>query len=332
MEMSGSFFSNSDPMDSDNDYTVVEGTRLKRKYRRTTKDVKSVTNSQDLIWFIETSHKRKLTAREACSIESTCRHNGDYNVHLLSTGNISSSDCPYHRLLSRLPNFHSARLNVSVALAETPLRATEAALNQSVYKVVHLSDCLRYVVLWKRGGVYLDSDVIVVKSLKGIRNAVFYQRRKPKEVGNSILFFDKRHPVLGEIIDKCARVYNPNFRMTCGPALMSLLPSDTVLSRQVKFFNESAFFAVPWKKWRDLFHPGKAPAVLRATNASYGVHFWNYLSKKRQWCPDLVALWTFSRAPTAPRCTNEPPWRGTFEYIVSRNESVLGMYRRIPPQ
>lgn len=39
MEMSGSCFSNSDPMDSDNDYTVVEGKRLKRKYRRTTKDV-----------------------------------------------------------------------------------------------------------------------------------------------------------------------------------------------------------------------------------------------------------------------------------------------------
>ncbi|XP_037568222.1 neuropeptide-like protein 29 [Dermacentor silvarum] len=39
MEMSGSCFSNSDPMDSDNDYTIVESKRLKRKYRRTTKDV-----------------------------------------------------------------------------------------------------------------------------------------------------------------------------------------------------------------------------------------------------------------------------------------------------
>nr|XP_054930403.1 uncharacterized protein LOC129386458 [Dermacentor andersoni] len=39
METSGSCFSNSEPMDSDNDYTVVEGKRLKRKYRKTTKDV-----------------------------------------------------------------------------------------------------------------------------------------------------------------------------------------------------------------------------------------------------------------------------------------------------
>ncbi|KAH7965896.1 hypothetical protein HPB49_011951 [Dermacentor silvarum] len=261
-------------MTADNDRQNSGSKRVRRSGEE------SVNQSQDLIWFIETSHKQKLTAREACSIESTCRHNGDYNVHLLSTGNISSSDCPYHRILSRLPNFHSARLNVSVVLAETPLRATEAALNRSIYKVVHLSDWLRYVVLWKRGGVYLDSDMIVVKSLKGIRNAVFYQRIKSKEVGNSVLFFDKRHPVLGKIIQECARLYNPDFRMTCGPSLMSFLLSDTVLSRRVKFFNESSFFAVPWENWQELFHPGKAPAVFRATNASYGVHFWNYLSKK----------------------------------------------------
>ncbi|XP_070395550.1 cytochrome P450 3A24-like [Dermacentor albipictus] len=43
MEMSGSCFSNSEPMDSDNDYTVVEGKRLKRKYRKTTKDGRSST-------------------------------------------------------------------------------------------------------------------------------------------------------------------------------------------------------------------------------------------------------------------------------------------------
>ncbi|KAH7986225.1 hypothetical protein HPB49_026075 [Dermacentor silvarum] len=31
---------------------------------------------------------------------------------------------------------------------------------------------------------------------------------------------------------------------------------------------------------QDLFDPRKAPVVLRATNTSYGVHFWNKLSKK----------------------------------------------------
>ncbi|KAH7966129.1 hypothetical protein HPB49_013913 [Dermacentor silvarum] len=243
-------------------------------------------NSQYHIWFIETSYKRKLSARQACSIESACRINGDYNVHLLSTGNFSSSDCPYYRILSKLPNFCSANLNVSATLAGTPLGAAEAALDQSPNKVSHLSDFLRYTVLWKRGGVYLDTDVIVIKSLKGIRNTVCYQKTdKHIKVSSAILFFDKWHPVLGALIDKCARVYDPDLWTTCGPALTSLLPLDAEFSSRVKFLNVSAFCAVPWEKWEDLFHLGKTPAVLRATNASYGVHFWNHLSKQRRVVP-----------------------------------------------
>ncbi|XP_065295070.1 lactosylceramide 4-alpha-galactosyltransferase-like [Dermacentor albipictus] len=246
----------------------------------------SVNDTQNDIWFIETSDKQKLTARQACSIESACRHNGDYNVHLLFTGNISSSHCPYHRMLSKLPNFRSARLNVSVELAGTALRAVEAALNRSTHKVVHLSDFLRYIVLWKHGGIYLDSDLIVTKSLKGIRNAVFYQCRKKRDaVANGILFFEKRHPVLAAIIDRCARVYDPVNRITCGPALMSSLPLDTEFSRRISFFNESVFFPVRWQNWTDLFQPEKAPVVLRATNVSYGVHLWNHLSENTRVVP-----------------------------------------------
>ncbi|KAH7965488.1 hypothetical protein HPB49_008391 [Dermacentor silvarum] len=244
---------------------------------------------QDHIWFLETSYKRKLGPREACSIESACRNNGDYTVHLLSTGNISSSDCPYQRVLSKFPNFRSAGLNVSLELAGTqlePLHAIGGALNESPYKVEHLSDFLRYVVLWKSGGVYLDTDVIVMKSLKGIRNTVFYlSKNEIHGVANGILFFDKQHPVIGALIDKCARVYNPYWWTTCGPAIMSLLPLDTEFSRLVNFSNESAFFPVPWYKGLDLFHPGKASAVLRAANASFGVHFWNNLSKNTRVVP-----------------------------------------------
>ena len=36
----------------------------------------------------------------------------------------------------------------------------------------HITDGLRYAILWKEGGYYLDFDVIVVKNLCGIRNAL----------------------------------------------------------------------------------------------------------------------------------------------------------------
>lgn len=245
---------------------------------------KEPTNSgEDHIWFLETSNKTRLTAREACSIESACRHSGNYTVHLLSTGNISSRECQYLRLLSRLPNFRSSGLNASAELAGTPLAplyAEGGPLHRSPHVVAHLSDFLRYVVLWKRGGVYLDTDVIVMRSLKGIRNSVFYQSRVQDDaVANGILFFDKQHPVLGALIGKCARVYSPEKWTSCGPALVSPLALDAYFSHRLNFIDESAFFAIPYEKWETLFNPKSAPEVLRAINSSYGVHFWNKLSK-----------------------------------------------------
>lgn len=246
----------------------------------------SVNESKGDIWFLETSYKRTLNAREACSIESSCRYNSDYTVHLLSTGKMNSSECPYYRVLLKIPNFRSSGLNASAELAGTPLaplHATGGALHRSPYIVAHLSDFLRYVVLWNRGGVYLDSDVIVMKSLRGIRNAAFYQSRiQGDAVANGILFFDKKHPFLKALIDRCARVYNPGAWTSCGPSIMSALATDAEFSHSVKFLNESVFFAVPWQKWENLFNPGLAPEVLRAVNSSYGVHFWNNLSKKKR--------------------------------------------------
>ncbi|XP_065296159.1 lactosylceramide 4-alpha-galactosyltransferase-like [Dermacentor albipictus] len=244
----------------------------------------SLKNNHDHIWFLETSYRRRLNAREACSIESACRHNADYTVHLLSTGNIRSSYCPYHRLLSKLSNFRSAGLNASKELAGTALaklHAKEGALNRSPYKVEHLSDFLRCVVLWKRGGVYLDTDVIVMKSLKGIRNSVVYEY-KNRTVGNSVLFFDKNHPVLKALIDKCSREYNPGVWASCGPLLMSRLPSDAVFSRRVNFLHPSTFFGVGFPSWRTLFDPSKVSAVFRAINGSRGVHIWNKFSVKKR--------------------------------------------------
>ncbi|KAH7965750.1 hypothetical protein HPB49_010361 [Dermacentor silvarum] len=274
-----------------------------------------MNRDQDHIWFLETSYKRKLGPREACSIESACRNNGDYTVHLLSTGNISSSDCPYHRILSKFPNFRSVGLNASLELAGTPLEPLHAiggALNESPYKVEHLSDFLRYVVLWKHGGVYLDTDVIVMKSLKGIRNSVFYQSAPVSDrLANGILFFDEQHPVLRALIDECARVYKPRLWTICGPSLMSRLPSDAQFSRLVKFINESAFFVVPYSKWHDLFDPRKAPAVLRATNASYGVQLLN-ISARDAMVRGSGLRNGGSRSATAPKSTNKPLRRGYF--------------------
>ncbi|XP_077553483.1 lactosylceramide 4-alpha-galactosyltransferase-like [Haemaphysalis longicornis] len=166
-------------------------------FRRAQKEV--VKTGRDQIWFLETSYRNNLTARAACSIESACRHNRNHTVHLLSTGNIRH--CPYHDILSSLGNFKSESLNVTALLKDTPLLSVYSggALNKSAFAVEHLSDLLRYAVLWHKGGIYLDTDVIVLKSLSGITNSAVYERENGP-VANGVLVFDARHPALWALI------------------------------------------------------------------------------------------------------------------------------------
>ncbi|KAL1482195.1 hypothetical protein MTO96_033966 [Rhipicephalus appendiculatus] len=242
----------------------------------------STANKADDIWFLEASGRRKLKPREACSIESACRHDTTYTVHLLYTGNISSTHCAYLRALSKLSNFRSAAINASTELAGTPLsRFYErgGALRRSPYFVEHLNDFLRYAVIWKRGGIYLDSDIIVLKSLKDIRNSVVFQDYG-KTVANGLLFFTRNHPAIGALMDACSRQYKPEEWSSCGSMLTSKLPLDGVFSRRVNFLGAWTFFTYLYKHWRYFFDPEVAEHVLKAVNRSYGVHVWNRLSTR----------------------------------------------------
>ncbi|KAH7951317.1 hypothetical protein HPB52_007881 [Rhipicephalus sanguineus] len=71
-------------------------------------------------------------------------------------------------------------LDARAELAGTPLAPLQAeggSLHQSPFAAVHLSDFLRYVLLWKRGGVYLDSDVIEFTEQHRIRVTFEYIER-----------------------------------------------------------------------------------------------------------------------------------------------------------
>ncbi|XP_072143800.1 uncharacterized protein [Dermacentor andersoni] len=83
METYGSCISNSEPMDSDDDYTVVEGKRLERKYRKTTKDVTAGRRSlrsgfhreQLAPCLLHCAGASRAFARRGPPLACRCRHN-----------------------------------------------------------------------------------------------------------------------------------------------------------------------------------------------------------------------------------------------------------------
>jgi len=94
---------------------------------------------------------------------------------------------------------------------ETPLDAwyTSGVLKKSHWPVSHMSDILRYLTLWKYGGIYLDLDVVVTSSLENLTN--FAGAEDWDDVAAGVMGFDMSK--LGRrVADACVRDLRKNFR------------------------------------------------------------------------------------------------------------------------
>ncbi|CAO2813600.1 unnamed protein product [Amaranthus hypochondriacus] len=86
----------------------------------------------------------------------------------------------------------------------------------------NLSNLLRIVVLYKYGGVYFDSDMIILKSVYGLRNCIGIQELDQQtnewiSVNNAVLIFDKNHPLLFRFLDEFNSSFNGNLWGHNGP-------------------------------------------------------------------------------------------------------------------
>lgn len=70
------------------------------------------------------------------------------------------------KILSSYSNIYLRNINTSKIFDGTPGEDLEKKKNiyDSKFPAVHLSDALRLLMLYKFGGIYLDLDVIVLKS------------------------------------------------------------------------------------------------------------------------------------------------------------------------
>ncbi|KAK4253233.1 hypothetical protein QN277_010563 [Acacia crassicarpa] len=159
----------------------------------------------------------------------------------------------------------------------------------------NLSNLIRLVALYKYGGIYLDTDFIILKPFKGLRNCIGAQSWDSVSkhwtiLNNAVLVFDKNHPLLLRFIQEFALNFNGNKWGYNGPYL---------LTRVVKTMKEEdglnltvlppmAFYPVDWTRIGVWFEKPKNRDESRSVEAtliqlrgqSYGVHLWNKLSGK----------------------------------------------------
>lgn len=125
--------------------------------------------SPNSIFFHETSCRGSLTPRQACIIESAARTNPQKEIYLLFSAPVNELMLTSGNLnqLQLFPNVKLARVHLTKYAESTPLEemVKNKPFENSKWWIEHTSDVLRSLTLFKWGGIYLDTDMLVVKSL-----------------------------------------------------------------------------------------------------------------------------------------------------------------------
>ena len=94
----------------------------------------------------------------------------------------------------------------------------EAAYNGSSYQMVHLSDALRVLLVWKFGGLYLDLDYIVLNDMSHYQN---FLASNGGGVTNNAFSFSPGHSFLNKLINKMPDSYSTKCWNCIGPRLFT---------------------------------------------------------------------------------------------------------------
>ncbi|CAI9087512.1 OLC1v1021591C1 [Oldenlandia corymbosa var. corymbosa] len=159
----------------------------------------------------------------------------------------------------------------------------------------NLSNLLRLGLLYKFGGIYIDTDVLVLKRFHRFRNAIGAQTINLEtgnwsRLNNAVMVFDKGHPLLYKFIEEFALTFDGNKWGHNGPYLVSRVVSRISERPGYNFtiLPPKAFYPVDWSRIGNLF---RAPVnesqskwmfhkLQHIQTQSFAVHLWNKESRK----------------------------------------------------
>lgn len=159
----------------------------------------------------------------------------------------------------------------------------------------NLSNLLRICLLYRFGGIYLDTDILILKNFGELKNVIGAQTidhgtRKWTRLNNAVMIFDKGHPVLLKFIEEFASTFNGNKWGHNGPYLVSRVVKrlNGLPGFNLTVLPPSAFYPVDWSKIRSLFQGPKSlrhskwllEKLRQIQSRSFAVHLWNKQSRR----------------------------------------------------
>ncbi|XP_026324757.1 alpha-1,4-N-acetylglucosaminyltransferase-like isoform X2 [Hyposmocoma kahamanoa] len=244
--------------------------------------------SRKQIFFHETSCKGGLDSRQACAIESAAKVNRDWDINVFFVGPPSPMflNSFVYKVLSQTNNINFYRVIISKFKDDTPMR--HLMPTDKKYNLRNIAEMLRFLTLYKYGGVYLDLDLISVRSL-GAFPPNWVAKLSSGTLAAGALGLakdDVGRTISGQIIQNFNKLYDPTLWNQLSKGVLTHSLRDVCATKSVgKMSNQTC---------PDLYF---APGELNPPH-TYGHNIWNNRSRRiaaprdsllanlaRQFCP-----------------------------------------------
>ncbi|XP_067907387.1 lactosylceramide 4-alpha-galactosyltransferase-like [Heterodontus francisci] len=245
-----------------------------------------LTEDNTTIFFVEASDQTNPTFLSMCSIESAARSHPRAKIVLFmkSFSAMKSAQTLGISLLNCFPNVEIRPLDLKDLFADTPLSLWYSRLDQwwQPYLIPTIADACRLVIMWKYGGIYLDTDIIVFKNLRNLTNSI--GREQQYLLNSAFLAFDQHHDFIGHCLMDFVEHFNGWIWGHQGPQLVTRVlkkwcqKKSITKIRQckgVRMLPPEAFYPIRWQDWKKYFEVMSKSETQQLLKNSYAVHIWN---------------------------------------------------------
>ncbi|XP_040204660.1 alpha-1,4-N-acetylglucosaminyltransferase-like [Rana temporaria] len=245
------------------------------------------------ILFMETTDRMEPPSLVLCAIESAARVYPDRPVvfFMKGLGDIMTEE-DEHRIRKHFPtllhfdNIYFLPLKMEELFMYTPLITWYKKVNpkKEKYWTHVISDASRFAMMWKHGGIYMDTDVI---SIRPIPKDHFVAAESTRVTSSSVFGLPPFHSVTWEFMENFVveykgykwghqgpGVFTRVIKKLCGEIVFTFLV-DTVCG-DIFYFHPYRFYPILYTSWEKYFEVNENPPTF---TDSYGLHLWNYKNK-----------------------------------------------------
>ncbi|KAG8445548.1 hypothetical protein GDO86_010353 [Hymenochirus boettgeri] len=252
---------------------------------------KEILQNGNGIIFIETTNRMEPPALVLCAVESAARVYPDRPVTFFMKGlpDINSKEDEIRAkqrfpILSFYDNVYIFPLRMEEIYNNTPLLPWYKKVNpdKEIHWIHVSSDGIRLALLWKFGGIYMDTDIISIRPIP-LKN--FLAAESALVSSNGVFGLCPSHAFAWKSMEDFVQNYNGAIWGHQGPALFTRIlnkffctipgfqSTEDVMCGNILFTNPVRFYPIPGPTWRRFYEVWDH---LPAFNDSYALHLFNY--------------------------------------------------------